>query len=151
MAQQVHITYYGMDGIGRTVTEAKKDAGAKIERLVKELTGPTMGVIHGVPCCLWRDRGGWSYQILSPDSDHSFVKRWGSGRYETAAEAEASMRYSLAQDHCLDQDWEQWRDELPSRELRHDLERYRRWQLDYKRLRAEGKTDSDAHALASWN
>lgn len=35
MAQTIKITYYGMDGEGRTVKEAKADAGTKIEAALK--------------------------------------------------------------------------------------------------------------------
>ena len=64
MSKTVRITYYGMDGEGRTTKEAKADASAKLEAFVKESSSPKFLSDGGQTLCIWRDRFGWNYAFV---------------------------------------------------------------------------------------
>ena len=70
MSTTINITYFGMHGEGRTVTEAKQDAGRKIE---KTLTGSYAPELLGRPdhayrAIMWREPTGWGYHLLDADT-----------------------------------------------------------------------------------
>lgn len=67
MAQTVRITYYGMDGEGRNVTEAKKDAGRKIEEALHGNYTPFVLARDGVAFVAHRNPQGWGYTIFRDD------------------------------------------------------------------------------------
>ena len=64
MSSKVTIEYFGMEGIGKNVTEAKKDAGRKIE---KAMTGGYTPVILSAgddTVVIFRSPDGWRYGFL---------------------------------------------------------------------------------------
>lgn len=64
----INITYFGMDGTGRTVTEAKKDAGAKIERALTGSYEPTLLSSRGFIVLVYRDPDGWRSAIIADET-----------------------------------------------------------------------------------
>ena len=59
----VQIEYFGMDGVGRNVTEAKRDAGAKIERFISADGRPVFIHYRGSAVMVYLTRYGWEYSI----------------------------------------------------------------------------------------
>lgn len=59
MSNSVTVTYYGVEGTGRTVTEAKKDAGRKIEESLTGTYKPQLIESRGTAIVIWRDPHGW--------------------------------------------------------------------------------------------
>ena len=55
MTKQVTLTYYGVDGTGRTVTAAKNDAGRKIEAMLKGDYTPRLIQYRHITMVLFRD------------------------------------------------------------------------------------------------
>lgn len=100
MANKVRITYYGMEGEGRNLTEAKKDAGRKIERALSGYYDPILISAHGKSALVYRDQTGWGYSLLHPERAEEHESRsttlYGSCG-ETQEEAERRARSHLAQ------------------------------------------------------
>ena len=145
---QIRLTHFGVDGSGRTVTEAKQDAGRKIQALVKELRFPSVyrfptGIIGVVA----RTLDGWSYALLYADQDSRTDEHAASGYGDQAATI-AAMRRHAAQNLVF---------EVPDHGLsvlvddgaRREHIGYVNWQLDYRALRAAGKSEHEAHEAAS--
>ena len=87
---QHHITYYGVDGHGRTVKEAKLDAGRKIERMLDGSYQPTWIEANGEVAILFRTPdGGWQAALKHHDSD-GLSCIWG-GDGDGSREAKAAM------------------------------------------------------------
>lgn len=101
MSQSVSITYFGMDGIGRTVTEAKRDAGAKIERALNGNYWPVMLSAGEHTYIAYRDPCGWNY---GRPGDDGAVKRIRSITPATATTTDFSKasaaRFATARQNC---------------------------------------------------
>ena len=91
----VRIEYYGMEGEGRTLTEAKRDAGAKIERAMTGSYTPKFIQAHSKAVLIHREPDGWYY---SPINNLDATERLCTvGTYDTQKEAERGARQHLAQ------------------------------------------------------
>lgn len=141
----VRITYYGMDGEGRNVTEAKRDAGAKIENA---LTGNyTPQLIRGSTSeavLIFREPSGWYYSPIHADSTGRVCT---IGSYDTQKEAERKARQHLAQNIFT-------LDGLDGSEVildKADKREHATW-IEYQRLykawRDTGLADQQAHEKA---
>lgn len=156
MAQTVRITYYGMDGEGRTVTEAKRDAGEKIE---KALSGDyTPRIISGGHWAglIWRSPvGGFQYRMLdlSKPEDLSKSNYCSCSGYNTMADVEKAVQLHLAQ-KVFDWSLESVDVALSLVEDRHDKSFITSWitfQYCYKAWRDNGADDTTAHRNACEN
>ena len=64
MATAIRITYYGMDGEGATLKEAKADAARKVERALEGSYTPEMIRFDDWAVLLWREPFGWHYKLI---------------------------------------------------------------------------------------
>jgi hypothetical protein len=139
----MRITYHGMNGTGRNITEARRDAGLKIEQALSGSYDPVLLPLpDGTILVGFRTpTDGWSYWF------------WRDGRLAggclcgstTRDELERRMRRHAAQstedprylDHpsCTPRDHQ-------------DLQDHLAWQRRYQAAKAMGFTDTDAHAYA---
>jgi hypothetical protein len=53
----------GMSGSGKTVTEAKQDAGRRITALLEEIGAPILLTHRGQMIVMSRDKYGWGYRL----------------------------------------------------------------------------------------
>ena len=68
MATQVSVKYFGMDGVGRNVTEAKRDAGRKIEAALEGHYEPTIYRDGAAAVMVFRNPlHGWGHTVLTDD------------------------------------------------------------------------------------
>ena len=142
----VRIEYYGMDGVGRNVTEAKRDAGAKIENALSGDYSPIIVRANGEAVLIFREpRYGWGYALLHPDT-HGLLRSNGS-TYDERDEAERKARSHLAQ-IVFSYDGPDGSEVI---EDKHDLEEHKRWvawQRLYRKWRDAGVADYIAHSNA---
>lgn len=69
MTQTVHVTYCGIDGEGRTLTEAKKAAAHRIEAMVREMAQPPVIVrIGGQACLVAYTPDGWGSRLITEEN-----------------------------------------------------------------------------------
>jgi hypothetical protein len=68
---RVRVTYYGMDGEGATMKEAKADAASKLEKIVSDTDWTPRFYIDGSQRVLiYRELDGWHYSIVHTDTDN---------------------------------------------------------------------------------
>lgn len=131
----VTIDYYGFEGIGKNVTEAKRDAGKKIEALHNGSFAPQLFTLGNNSMLVWRDLYGWhdAWAVLNgKPREESFP---GGSGYDTRQEAIHSAVYRLACDYPeMTEDHPIW--EMIDYRIRHnrinDWKRNRAFQAAYK-------------------
>jgi len=147
MAATVRITYYGMEGEGKTLTEAKRDAGRKVEMALEgSYTPKLLGQLDSFHVIIWREPNGWSYKLLNGDPvDATKTYTYPEGLYGCQGDSSyedtlRSARRHLAQ-VAVDVSYLEDQQDINS------WHRNRRCQDAYKAARAEGKTDAEAHEI----
>jgi hypothetical protein len=152
------VTVGGMPGEGPTVKDARQDAEAKIERLLRELTaGPEVVTLGAYAYLIWRDTHGWSARIvltpqgLEPHRGCSTGRRTRDDAIWSAYNHMGQLSWS--HDVADDRAWiEALTASLPAGprldHLREALAEDARVQRAYRVARAAGLDDSAAHAAA---
>lgn len=158
----VTIEYFGMDGAGRTLTDAKKDAGRKIEAAMKGSYEPTVLASRGVVILLWRDPYGWRHSTITDGGDD---KGNGGFRDKLSYSSGNDYAYTLqsALSHLAQQTWD-GAEELPpclgsaaslivrrdinGRAVLGEFKSWRGFQLAYKVAIANGIDDNARHQWA---
>ena len=147
----VKITYYGMEGEGRTLTEARKNAGRKLEACVTGSHAPIIRTIthagRTFTVFIFRELDRWGYQII----EHGKTKdgqSWASANEPTDKDAARAAFRHLAQ-------WSfSFEDDGADLILSNDKEgmadhkHWALWQHKYQAWRSVGKSDYEAHNLA---
>jgi hypothetical protein len=156
MSKTIRITYYGMDGEGSTVREAKADAGNKLERLVRDVTsGPQLYCFGGRMAIVARTKESWSYRLVENG------KPMGGDAYgfENFADAQRSAlghMADLAWSHDVSHDRAFAAEamkclEAANRERERAIDDlvYRwQWQRRWKAVRDQGFDDNEARNIA---
>ena len=147
--KQITLEYFGFTGTGATLKDAKIDAGRKIDALHVGTWEPAILEWRGVAALVYRDLNGWSYRFIqTPDESTPHMPIGSSSCGDDRRDA-----LQWAQRHVADyawtatdpvEDWPEWLRETDRAEIRE--RRY--WQIAYKALKAEGKTDNEAHQEA---
>ena len=97
MAKKVRVTYYGMEGEGKNLTEAKKDAGRKAERAITGSYTPLLISADGHSALVYRiPASGWWYVILHPEREQK-QSLYGISTGEDRDDTERRARMHLAQ------------------------------------------------------
>lgn len=151
MTQKITLTYFGVEGSGRTVSEAKKDAGRKIEAALTGDYDPFLIGHCGYLGLVGRDpRGGqlgtWGYRVieagcLGGDGLTVFIDT----NYASRHDAIAACAYHLAQNAGTYAGLER---HLAAARLR-DLDAYFLWQQEYAKAKSEGLGDEECRARAN--
>ncbi len=153
MSKTVRLTYFGMDGKGATLTEAKKDAGKKIEAVLHDVfSGPVLLEHRGHACILVRGLYGWEkHTILRPGEPLKLNPCHSQGGPDLAWELHWA-RLNLAQNAWALEDG------LDPPEILEGDERligeHRSWvgfQLAYQAATKDGRGDTEAHRWACDN
>lgn len=147
MAQTIRLEYFGMGGEGPTVREAKRDAGEKVESLVRELQSPFFYSHAGYTLCVYRMVQGWGYHIATPDHEG---EQWGGCNigYGDKEEARRHGLVHLAQymiGHTPRNGLEVLGGNAADQE---EHTRYILWQKCARAWARAGKRDDELHALA---
>lgn len=165
MAIKIRLTYYGMDGEGATVKEAKADAGRRIERALAEMSkAPVIVSVDGRVALVAYDPGsGWGHRLIAyPGEEYRLGPQYVSGAFQTQHEA-----ILHAAQHVVDLCWEPAAeddearyDEITSkpfgapmnhterREMRRKILDGWSWQRRYRTARDAGHNDEDARSIA---
>lgn len=145
----VTIEYFGMSGSGATLTAAKKDAGAKIEKAMSGTYTPTVLTHRGYAVLVFREPNGWDHRIIAePTGGIREGRVWGGCNYRTEEEATRAAKSHLAQ-----LGWEPGDGLTPPAFLTHkdDIAEYVRQAKFYARFAAAkgfGLNPDEAHAWA---
>jgi len=141
---------HGWEGTGTTIKEAKEDAINKIEAAAKGYFTPTIIQWRGLFGVVYRELENWCYMILR-EGEKIGAPGPCIHTYKTKDETIRFCRAHLAQNAWKHED----KDELPAvmkedctQEQKDSQVYWQRWQMDYRRLRDEGKNDQEAHREA---
>lgn len=154
MSKILKLTYCGMEGEGATVTAAKKDAAAKIERVLTADYSPRLVAWGSVAYLIWREpttdgRVSIRSQRIIND-DGSMTRRPAGGCYHSAADTIDDVESQIML-HVAQQTWT-GSDNHPLLSGREDLQRefksWATWQNRYKHARECGMNDNEAHHFA---
>ena len=139
--KSVKVEYFGIEGQGPTLKEAKADAARQVQAILKDIeVGPKIIPLGTLTAVIARTKHGWQYQFI--DSTCS------SSSYQTAAEAENHARLHAAQ-NLFGQTGVSYIDLIKDE---HDKVFYLDWvgwQRRYQEIRFKGYSDTEAHRLAS--
>lgn len=137
----VRIEYYGMDGEGKNVTEAKRDAGRKIERALSGSYSPEIVTWRTETALVYREPDGWVYSIIRSD-DRIRAGAVHGCREGTKDEAIRRARYSIAQNGWEPSDGTEAPDFVTDARDRSELATWYTFQLRCIRAKAAGITNN---------
>lgn len=147
---QVTIDYFGMQGTGRNVTTAKKDAGAKITAALSGDYNPAIIECRGTAALIFRTPTGWMWRTIVDEDGISHGVVYGNGGYGEKQEVVDTVRYHLAQ-----QAWQPEDGETPALSLdksqRYEFSRWVEFQLRYREAKERGMDSTDCHDYAGRN
>lgn len=141
----VTIEYYGMDGTGKNVTEAKKDAGEKIKSALSGTYSPEILAWRGYVMLVYREPTGW-YSRLIGDPERGMIEGTVYGtNYDSREDAMRSARLNLSQ-----LGWKPQEDDTPppfltDREGVADFKSWVLFQQRYAKAKATGLNDHECH------
>jgi hypothetical protein len=151
MSKKITIEYFGFEGTGSTVKEAKQDAGRKIEALHIGSWTPVLVTWRGHTALLTRDTHGWTKRFLQHDGDplkigqgsQGFGNDWAGALHSTQRHI-VQLGWNVGDPIDIFPDWF-----TDPRDRKEAIE-YRQWQLNYRELRDRGLSDVDAHRYAGY-
>lgn len=140
----IKVDYFGFEGSGPTVKEAKADAAKKLMAFIKDAEhGPRFLKIEDYLIVTYRTYGTWAYRLFYPGC--------GTGAecigMATQEQAEKQGRHHAAQMASTIENVRT--DFLIDPQQQQELIDYFAWQKRYREAREEGYCDNDAHRIAS--
>jgi hypothetical protein len=152
MTNKVRITYYGMEGQGATVKEARLDAGRQIEAVLSgyhfpsaytKTVGPNTFTIF-----IYRELARWGYSFVRHGSGDGRVMVGGANETNEEEANYRALRHIAGNVAAFDVTGGGWinpQDRDGLREHRWNAQ----WQLRYKAWASVGLTDNECHNAAS--
>jgi hypothetical protein len=149
MSKQIAIDHYGVSGRGRTIKEAKADAGRRIQEMLTGDYSPHVVTYRGFATLVYREPfSGWCTRNIADEDGMRGGTTGGSCHgYADQYEAMKAARMSVAQLSWTEDDGLLPPNFLPEREAR-EFVAWARFQIEYRRLRAEGVPEVDCHRRA---
>lgn len=146
----ITLDYYGMEGTGRTLTEAKKEAGAKIKAALTGRYSPEVLTLNGQAYLIWREPNGWHSRSLTDSQGIRAGEVYGSSGESDYAECVKGAWLQLGmnawhgpEDNAI------VLDAMPDKRIRGELQSWIGFQLAYRHKRAMGDTpDNELHRWA---
>src|SRR5262245_2680944 len=145
----VRIDYFRMEGDGRNVTEARRDAGRKIQQALTGDYHPELLEWRGFAVLVWREPSGWRMRNVADESGFRAGTQYGCSGYADRQDCLKAARRHLAQLVWRPEDGDEWFPAFMSdRREQAGFREWVRFQHRYARARAAGLPDGDAHAYA---
>ena len=135
MANSVRVTYYGMEGEGRTVKEAREDAGRKVERALSGDYTPVILRLGNIMFLVHRSpQYGWCYTPHIEDKEGAlFTTMQEASKEEAIRRAKVHMAHNaigtLPEDEIL---------AYVDKKDRSEMKRYYDWQMCCRAWMATG-------------
>lgn len=158
MSKTIRIEYCGLDGSGRTVTEARQAAARKLTALVRDLRSNDPAVIQcgKIAKIVFRDADGWCTKIIADEngirdgsttlgyeSREAAIKSAISGVVQDAWRIDVPDDEAFALDVCARY---MKRDE--GQQLARELAHWCGWQRRYAAAKEAGYNDNQAFHIA---
>jgi hypothetical protein len=151
MSTKITLEYFGFQGQGATVKEAKQDAGRKIDALHQGTWEPVIVTWRGETVLIHRTLEGWLSRFLQHKDEPLKVST--GCQFHGTDDLKAVIR--SVQSHVVQLGWtfedpiDLFPDFFTNEADRREAISYRQWQIAYRKFKAEGHSDNDAHRLAS--
>lgn len=152
MTTKIHLTYFGMDGEGATVKEAKADAGKKIERAMAGMWMPKLLRLNNsmgqeVTVLLYRTPWDWHYTFID---ERTGWLTYSVAGFSDEEECERSATRHAAKNLIRPQgDDEHIAKQIKDQRDRQDFLEYAAWQHGYRQAHSEGLSDNECRIRAS--
>jgi hypothetical protein len=143
---EIKIKYYGMDGEGKNLTEAKRDAGEKISKALDRIGYVEIMTMGNLSAIIYGDKYGFSYKILWPDMNKN-GRIYGCSHHGNIEETKRSLLTHLAQ-ATWTTDMGTMHPDLTGQEQR-EFSRWASWQLKYADGKQRGMDDTEARNYAN--
>jgi hypothetical protein len=149
----VQIEYYGVSGQGRTATEAKRDAGRRIEAALAGSYTPELVCYRGWAILVYREpHSGWCQRVIArPDDGLTAGRVWGGNACSDRAEALRRARVQLAQLGWQETDGIAPPELLQDNRDRAEFVSWATFQMRHRQVRDQGLSERDAWDYASRN
>jgi hypothetical protein len=151
MSTKITLEYFGFQGQGATVKEAKQDAGRKIEALHHGTWEPVVVTWRGETILIYRTLDGWISRFLQHKGEPLKV----SSGCQCHGNDDVKEVIRSVQRHVVQLGWtfedpiDHFPDFCTNEADRREAIDYRKWQLAYRKFKDEGHDDNEAHRLAS--
>lgn len=146
----VSIEYFGVSGIGRNVTEAKRDAGRKIEAMV-DARKPRIVSWRGHAQMIWRGPEAWCSASVCDAGELREDVSYQTHGIDDLEDVIRSCKRHMAQMAWKPEDGTACDLLADDRNEARDFARWAEFQLRYREARACGMTDQDAFDFAQRN
>jgi hypothetical protein len=151
MSTKITLEYFGFQGLGATIKEAKQDAGRKIEALHAGSWDPVLVSWRGETILIYRTLEGYYSRFLQHGGDPLKV----SAGCQLHGNDDLKSAIRSVQNHVVQLGWtfedpiDLFPDFYTNESDRREAISYREWQIAYRKFKGEGHTDNDAHRLAT--
>lgn len=145
---KITLEYYGVEGAGRTVKDARADAGRKIQAMLAGSYTPHVVSYRAYAVLVFREpTSGWATMIIADEDGVRFSEGGSCHGYEDQFEAMKAARMHVAQLGWAKADGLAAPALLPEREGAEFIS-WARFQLKYSELKASGLTETECHQQA---
>lgn len=142
----ITLDYYGVKGEGRTITDAKKNAGEKIRDMLAGRYDPTILTYRGQSVVVFRTPAGWDSRTIHHTGDgYGQEKVLANGHYKDEKEAIRKAKSHLAQQTWKHEDGKKVPEFIKEVGEIDDYLRWIEFQMRYKAARDKGLSDHEAH------
>lgn len=142
----ITVNYFGFDGSGKTVKEAKADAARKAQAFISDAEiGAKILKLDSAYAVISRACGGWQYQIIWPDGISGTVAVCMG---ESLKDAERRVRMHVAQVLCSIPD-NPLNSLIVDKTDQAEYKRWFNWQCRYREAVSSGYSDDQARQIAS--
>lgn len=156
---KVTVEYHGVTGVGKNVTEAKRNAGEKIREMIAGNYTPEIIAYRDCAALVWREPDGWRYRLINLGDGEGLRHgpQYGTLGHWTGADGKSetmsAARYSLAQCGWSPADGTTMPEILKNADRRaHDeFTSWAQFQVRYALAKARGMTEIDCHDYAGKN
>jgi len=153
MSTKINLTYFGMDGQGATVKEAKQDAGRKIEAALSGYHFPnlytkTVGSVT-YTVFIFRVLDKWGYAYVKHGAEKEGRQFASANDNSEEAAFIHAWRHIAGNEFTFTDDGRAWLEPKDSDGLR-ELVYMAKWQHLMKAWQSLGKTSEEARSLTTW-
>jgi len=146
----IRIDHYGVEGEGKTITQAKADAGRKIQAMLKGNYTPEIFTYKGRCSLIWREPfSGWYSRMLT-DYETGQIRpglQNGCSSHSSKTDAIQATRLNLAQAAWTTTDGLTI-PEILEPDQAQDFIAWARFQLKYQELKSGGLSEAECHRQA---
>jgi hypothetical protein len=149
--KKVRVTYYGVEGEGRNVTEARRDAGRKIEAAMTGSYEPIVVAWRDHVILVTREPGGWSTPIIVDEEGPRDGRIYSPPDCKSEKEAIIEAQAHIAKLGWKPEDGAEPPPFLTDKAARADHRTWVEFQMRYREAKANGMDSENAHSYACRN